>query len=244
MLTGGSAVPFALAALSQPEWSPADIPNLLDWRQPAELTAYSEGESITLWTQIGSPYPAFATDGANPQPTARHNVLNGHSVARFAYGQWLIAQSGVTCGPQQSLAIVVKPNDTQTRCQFDAHYDATNRSLIKLETFGGDNTEYAYVVNTGGGSVYSSKSITAAWHIVIATIDDDTVTVYVDNVAGTPAVNSGDKQTGSTSRHLGVNFAGNRPFVGDIAEFLFYDHLLTADERNSLHAYLATKYAL
>ncbi|MEK9694223.1 MAG: hypothetical protein VW270_00585 [Candidatus Poseidoniales archaeon] len=117
--------------------------------------------------------------------------------------------------------------------------DASNtRATAKWRegaTIGTDSTATSTVVNTARTMIAYTMDDTDA------NAQADTVIVYTDGLANT-AVTSGVDYVPNTTAAMNIGTDGTDYFQGDMYEILFYNRVLTIEEREKVEGYLSRKY--
>ena len=216
----------------------------------------TDGSTVGMWSNVG--YYAggslISPDGSGLQPTYHTGVLNGLPVVRFdgsddrmtaglaftsflGLSSWTIfavfeADSVSATGPEgyNSQAIfmdsggnVGMPVRSASGVPKVMAYSYTGAAYPPAQTF--NTNQFTFAVATLGGGLVSIQSAGAG-----------------SATTGTVTSAAGGNTAGSGLR-VGMG-SGSQWLDGDIAELLFYNRTLAADEWLSVTSYLNTKYAL
>ena len=226
------------------------------WYDGSDITQFqptnpSDGDGITQWNDKSNFAHNANPIGQGPAARATYEVneLNTYSVVRFD------GDAGLSINPFASLAnsaaqtifVVAKGTSLGTGIQ---HLTSTNNGGLAMFH---DGTEWK--VNTSGGTGASGVAGDANWHIFGLVYngngvgDTGKLKFRIDKVEQTldftadPGV--GSTLLGTTNQY---NFAcrddGVNHFIGDIAEVLMFNKVLSATELADVEEYLNTHWAL
>lgn len=235
----------------------SDAATTLDiWYDGSDITQFqptnpSDGDGITQWNDKSNFAHNANPIGTGPTKRATYEVaeLNSYSVVRFD------GDAGLSINPFSSLAnsaantvfVVAKGTSLGTGTQY---LTSTNNGGLAMFH---DGTEWK--VNTSGGTGASGVAGDANWHIFTLVYngngvgDSAKLKFRIDKSEQTldftadPGV--GSTLLGTTNQY---NFAcrddGVSHFVGDIAEVLMFNKVLTSTEIDNIEEYLNTHWAL
>ncbi len=244
MLAGASA-------LMVPGTAPAAPPaaNLTLWLAADQMPGLTDGQSVSLWTNLSSLVAEHVTQGtlAN-QPVFRASQVNGKPAVEFdGTGDILGTASGLSAfmTATQYTAVVVYRADTVTRAgHYTGHQmvsDGYNGNFaLGLNTDSPYNNAFLY--NWGGADKAANVSSRGSeWHYLVGRLDTGLVgaalTVWAD-VFGT-GTNSAAALAGVT-RPIKIGDG----FDGMIAEVLVYNTALSDSLVNDLRTYIEGKYGI
>jgi len=141
---------------------------------------------------------------------------------------------------------------------YDVNVSSTQESVLGLEPAGAgagfiklgqkNIGEYQAIVSDGTNSITANQFLAANEAIMTYKLDGDTMTIYANNVAGTPVTTVGFDATGKFI--AGEFFVGGYPsvstsgFKGSVAEVIVYNTALTDNKRQEVEDYLNKKYRI
>jgi hypothetical protein len=229
VLSGGvaGAAPFA----------PSDIAGLDLHRTPADIASFADAASIDTFTATVGGTVSQGTAGR--RPTAQTNELNGYAVIRYDGGDVLETTVSAATKPVTLFAVVKATDFGGGRTMFGASAAAGLQYLLDLTS--GKQTLNSQATAAIG---QSTTGVTAAtWTIVAATYSGaGAFAFYLAGVAdGTGTV---DRTFSASNVWLGSNASLDETFLGDMAEELQYDTVLSTADLNNVGEYLADKYGL
>ena len=220
-----------------PTFSPSQINNCQLWLQAEALTSYSDGDSVTTWSDSSGQGHDASQNNVDKQPTYIKESINGRPALRFN-------------GSSQYFSLPLSTDTTDhTFC------------VVYNHTTTGGHSNYIFEAQTGrltldcaqSSSPYNMRWQDSDWHsitpattgsqIVSWVFSGDSGTLYRNGIqigsdAYTPQLIGGTVT-------LGANYQGRSSFFeGDIAEFLYYNRALSEEERNLIETYLNGRYAV
>lgn len=208
---------------------PTDVTGLLRrWR--ADTIAQANNSAVSSWAALtGGATLAQATGSL--QPLYITSGINGHPVVRFDGVDDMLTAT-ITDRAQPHTWIVVAKL-------------ASTGSLWKTAIQSGSEVW----ADSGGWTGYAGTGLITSTHttnpaVVTTVINGGSSAVYIDGGLGASGA-AGSLTTG-TALAVGEhpNTGLSRPFDGDIAEILLYDHALTAGERATVHSYVQDRYGI
>ncbi len=204
------------------------------------ITSSVDGKPVSTWEdQSGSGNDAVQADMSH-RPTYITNGLNGYPVVRFSGGEKYLRHPSILTDSYTAF-YVLKLSESGINKVYYYHAGSVNagdlgffaETMNKEEGWGSaGNVDTSVTVKTS--ELYPTP---LNWRIHThqpeALYKDGIEVVYArdDNVYA-----GGLTDIGSRSDHLTLFF------VGDIAEILVYDRILTVHEREMVEAYLSAKY--
>jgi Bacterial Ig domain len=204
-------------------------------------TAGTEGAGpLSVWfDESGTGNAAIQTVAGN-QPTVVDNQANGLPVVRFNGGDNLpLPQNMMGTALSGQIFGVVKvtgdPNNFGTVWSFGTAYGSSFASGVHLDDFGNsDGTGVALlpIENINRYFIYDTSIDTAG-----------NLTYRYD---GTATWSRATAQPGSTSPPVAFQLFPSigSAFIGDIAEVILYNRVLSSQEQAVVYAYLANKYGI
>lgn len=207
------------------------------WLDASTIVGLNNGDSIVTWPdESGNGYDATPF---SPAPTYQTNVVNSLPVVRFNGGQDLASNYPTNTKPFTMFAVV---NLTDV---------ATYRTIIGSAGTGGvhwrvnSGTAMANIDKDAVAGIGTATSATpvGSWTLIAVTYSGTgTYTFYVDGVAAGTGTN--DVAFTADTAIIGDNGSGSQRWLGDIAEIICYDSVLSADDRQDVEAYANSKYAI
>lgn len=227
-------------------FSPSDISGLVAWYD------FSVAAS-NLWTDAGRTV-AVTSDAdriggvtdksgngkhlsqatAGFRPTYKTNIQNGRSVGRWsAAGTQHMTSTLASTQPYTVILVgsVTVPATDQT------FVDGVTANVGRIRSV--DATNVGLYAGTVLNATVTSNTMTSN-HVIVSEFNGASSVVAFDGAATTGA-GGASNTTGVTLGAVGD--LGSSFLTGDICEVLFYDTALSAGNRNSVEAYLKTKWA-
>lgn len=213
------------------------IPDPYAWWKADSLTG-PDGTPVASWPDSSANGFAATQATAARQPILKTNVLNGQPVVRFAT-HWLNSSASASGGPNQTVFTVVSsvsPGTNTVRgasaaggLQFRIVSGRPNLVRQTLNDIGsGTNTPIA----SGVAAIYATSYV------------DATSYVFYVNGAATGTNTVANQIYANTTTVIGGRDSGTEPLIGDLAELIVYNRILTTEERAAVTAYLSLKYAI
>lgn len=207
---------------------PTNVPGLL-YRWRADSIAQANSTAVSSWTDsVGSVALTQATGGL--QPLYIVSGINGLPIVRFDGNDDTLAATITSRTQQYTFAIVGQ----------SAVVPTSGRQLVwsgaEILSIATGLWEMWSGASLDGGSVTTSPTLT------VCQFNSVSSNLYLN---GNLSI-SGDAGTGATGTALqiGNHSSISRPWNGDVAEVLLYDHGLTAGERAELGTYTQDRYAI
>lgn len=228
---------YASGGSASTPFSPLDEPGSFIWLKGDTSGSFTmSGANILTWVdQSAGAANTFTATVSNPIKEAA--VIGGLQAVRFS-GAQVIAKASFS-GPSASEVFVVKKNVTGAGVQ------------VGLWSFGSNATGNAHP--NSDAITYEGWGTTAFNATVILPVIETTAHLYgVRSRANLFIQSQNDTDTWSTvtntvgwaaTAQLGQNNGGVR-FNGWIGELLAYDHVLSAQTRGKVVAYLRTKWSV
>jgi hypothetical protein len=220
---------------------PAGVSSGLSAWYRADSIAQADGTAVTTWPDLGKRFSGSAPGPTN-QPTYKTNIVNGQPVVRFDGTSdeiWSNAPSG---DPEQTVFAVVRPTD-RAATRTIRGTDPNAGLQVRLEA----STGIPQLIKQADSDVaYGTTAVPAAAFSILTVVFSESSGTYAFYLNGTDA-GSGVHESilPTTNTTIGTNDgSGTERFLGDIAEIITYDRVLTADERSSVHDYLTSRYAI
>lgn len=221
---------------------PSDIPGLWVWYQADAITGKSDNDPVTQWDD-SSGAARHATGGSPLYKTA---VLNSLPVLRFDGVDDVLSLPDMSAFTAGTLFVVVKAN-------ADPAAATTTSGLWSMGGGAGGNTHYPYTngdvyegagANTRYGLGNPAPSL-AEWRIWCIHSGTNDWKAFLDTVQiwseGSNTVAFGPWLSASL---LGRSLTSTDFFLGDMAEFIAFDSVLSTQDRGRMDVYLSNKYGL
>jgi hypothetical protein len=225
--SGGAAAAF----------SPSDVSGLQLWMQPSNISAFADAAAINTFSASVGGTISQAT-GAS-QPTAQTNELNGLAVIRFDGSDTLVTTVVATQKPCTRFAVVKATDYADDRTMFGS--TANGGLQWRLDVTDG----HSHLVQQGTADIAEATGgpTAATWTILAVTYSNiGAAAFYLAGVADGTATQ--DRTLGASNILLGNNSAAGEAFLGDIAEVMQYDSVLSTTNLNNVGNYLKAKYGL
>jgi hypothetical protein len=233
---------------------PLALPNLTLWLR-ADLGITASNNIVSVWTDQSPNNNDAKQTKSGRQPTLLAAALNGQPAVSFVnatvtYMQ--ITDSPSLKTPNITVAAVVRYTAEIPYSPILSR--TTSATFTDGWGLGSGPTSTPGQLEFWTNNYISPSSATVlalgSWHFVVGVYDGANVTLYVDNVAQTPAPYTNSitypAQTDTLiAAFWGSNSNGPSGFASiDVAEALMYGRGLSTSELSQLHAYVATRYAL
>lgn len=209
---------------------PSDVSNLVGWWK-ADSLALANGASVPTWTDNSATGASLTQATGATQPTYQTNVLNGFPVLRFNGSQYL--ENATFSFVQPTTMFVVSKYTTAGTSPTLIGAASANQNAIFYDASNFTNA-YAGISLTGNTSVLGS--------FIITTAQFNTASSLL-HVNGTQQASGNAGSSNMTSLRVGNNSSGNT-IIGDVAELVIYNRVLTTAERASIDTYLSNKYGI
>lgn len=210
---------------------PTDVTGLLRrWR--ADTIAQSNNTAVSSWSALTGG-GALAQATGSRQPLYITSGINGLPVVRFDGSDDLLTQTISSVAHPITWVLMAKLPSTGTSW----------RQVVQCGS-------EIWLRNTDGWTFYAGLDVPTSIETtnpvvmtsVMDTVGPNVAQIYLD---GTQRA-SGPHGSLATGTTLAVGNHGvlSRPYNGDVAELLLYDHALTAAERATVHSYVQDRYAI
>lgn len=214
-------------------FSPTDIAGCKIWLK-ADALSLNDGDANGSWTDssgLGNT-PTQATAAA--KPTHRTNILNGLPVERFDGGDRLTASFTLA----QPVTVFVAGKRTGTGAQqFTDGAPGGGRMAVYYNNATGLLTIYA-----GGPGPIGGPALDTAWHILTVIFNGASSSMRIDGGTATTASPGTASPGGITVGSF--NGSITNALVGDIAELIYYDSVLSDANLDLVGYYLHDRYGL
>lgn len=223
----------------------AEVPELVSLGPPVEWWRSDDGWDGTLWT---GKVAGCVADGTGHAPTT--TTLGAHTVLDFDGTQWLRLGA--------DLFTALGTGDYSVFLAFAANPLATNDTLLTLWE---DGNNYVWSTTNASGAITvrhklaavnedegSGNNLSAGFNTAGWSFDESEATsnmlFYIAGSLSSTNNMTHDTPSAMADGAIGVwnPTAPNLFFVGQIAEVILYDGLLTADDYADLHAYADARY--
>jgi hypothetical protein len=211
----------------------------LHLKADAGTSTTTDGASLSSWTdQSGNGNNATAP---GTQPVYKTNVLNGKPAIRFNGSSYLTLPAPSSMGIQNSsYEMFIVANSSSSSIQFLTGGSVAENEL-HLNGAAGVRfiPKYTLYLDQGTNGQYTN----GAFRIYHPVTSDTGAVVRVDAQDGGGA--SGDyRSSDNAAVRLGMRGDGTYALIGDIAEVIIYNTVLTSTGRDSVLDYLSNKYNL
>lgn len=221
-------------------FSPKSISGLKLWLQADSLATlgFTDNSMVTLWNDLSGNNNNFQIISGGP--TYKVNIKNGKSVTRWDGTNKL--QNLAMTYPSGSFSFFVVLLDTAEfagRARIFSSRDFATNNLAILAN--GDVLNNKGWNDNGGFHVFATPN---GWNILVINLQSGgNGEVFANGVSiGTAAYSSTQI---SINNYLGVDADGLSNFATmDLAEFGFYNKILSTLERQKIESYLNSRYAV
>ena len=211
-----------------PNAMPTDYSGLSLWLK-ADSLALNDGDLVSTWTDSsGNGDNATATSTA--RPTYKTGIVNGKPVLRYTSTNNLDLGSYISTA--RSIFVVYKPI-----LDFSKTYMLILGHPGVYDFFGTANTAGNPIFN----STYVSANVSGGSAWVNGTSTNPLSVLWQPNFSVLSLQTTGNTNIGALANDR--NSASN-DFIGDYAEVIVYNRVLTSTERQNVEAYLLAKYGI
>ena len=243
-----------------PAWAPTDLANIALWLDAtsglydattggAAVTA--NGAYIARWEDRSGNGRHFSQATVNSRPTLATAGLNSKATIFFDGTDDFLDATYSRPYAAQTLFLVVRMDSAKTQSGlFSESQSAASDQSLYLPAVAG-TTSIGSTTDSSATRRSASAYTLATYYIATFTHSGATLANYLNGIAAVAESDSFPGGTYNVARARlggrinsnGTNVAGaNLP--GSIAEVIAYDRLLTTDERDTVHAYLSTKWGI
>lgn len=220
-----------LGALAGGTFSPEQISGLKLWLK-ADSLALSDNDAVTTWTDSSGSGNDATQGTAAKKPTFKTAIQNGKPVVRFDGTDDVLVCPAITAAGGLSAFVVSK---VTLATSFGMTLVVNVFNLELRQNAGTGNMQLI----TNGVTTIADGAGTS-WHVHSFTNNGSNLTeLWTDGISDGTQANSAACGTPC----IGARSDASSPLNGDVAEILLYDSSLSAGNRNSVEAYLKTKYA-
>lgn len=208
------------------------------WLDASAVTG-SDGDAVATWNDTSGNARHF--DGTGHAPTLKTNIINGHAVVRNTASNYTIATLALPM--TNTIHIVASYASGSHPAGILATTDPINLTSVIPKFL--LNTNTGPILRILDNATYGTLGAISAGAFWRATMTHDSSTTSRSGwLNGTKTIdNVAYGLTGSNSRlttHVGYFYN----FVGDIAEIIIYDSVLSPADLATNDAYLVAKYDL
>ncbi len=240
--------PTSQPSYEQGAGTPGLISNLRLWLDAAdEQSVIKDGSNeVSQWTDKSSVSDADATQGTGTQqPTWTVNQLNSRPVTNYDGGDRLLiptALNDIPNGPNTLFMVMRQATASgNTERAFVLAEVGSARLYMEYTTTGG---QIGYASNTGTGSVLATGQTTTDFNIIRGRRSGTLMNIAINGGTEFTSVGGAD-EPGITQGTVGAqNSGGGNDLVGDIAEIILYDRLLSTAEISQVENYLSAKWGI
>jgi hypothetical protein len=245
----------AVAAVA---WTPASLPNLVGWWK-ADAGAYSDagttlatnGQGVWQWNDqsgnglhlrqgTGVDRPVFLTGTLNGLPVLDFNAANSSSLLS-TQTPGSPPFNGATTSPSHLSGFIVfkctATSNSRVLCIFNTFETAADgAALVFMNSL---TNPYTY-----GNAFLSNCTITSgSWNEIGSIFDGSNNTMYLANVAQTPAASTSTFST-TSNVSIGCDAGGATNLTGQVAEALITTNVISSGDRSSLNTYFLAKWGV
>jgi len=202
---------------------------LVLWLDAMALGALSDGQLVSEWVDLSDSGNDAVQTTAGSRPEFVTNVIGGRPVVRFASGKTMNLSSSITSASATESSTVILVHKQNPAA---LGYTLALGGNLHFTSGGG----IWQTIRSGGGNVDIWSGVAStAFSINVMELGWGDYKMWVNgSLSGTDNDANGLDD---------FNKVGNN-FVGDFAEVIIYDRVLTDDERNEIGFYLAQKYSI
>jgi len=218
-------------------FSPTQVPHLAAWLDAADASTLTlSGSQITAWAdKSGNGHNASLFEGL-PGPTEVTAALNGLAVARFGASS---TRNGLHLPNLASSAsftqiVVINPSSSANAVWLEGTNDAGNLQI-------GNSGQELYLYSGAELNTGSTPALTPGTAAVITALYGSSAVIRV-NGAQKAAGSTGENTQLAPVIGAGIDAAASAHAVGDLAELLVFDRVLTSTELSVVETYLKDKW--
>ncbi len=218
---------------------PTDIAGCLLWLDASQIVGLNDGDPVSTWADESGNGNDVTQSNAQEKPTYQTNELNGLPVVNFTptggggTKEFLRRTFSSPLAQPGTVFVVVRSQSTTDSGKI---FDGVGSGRWLIQPSGGTWQIFA------GSTVLSGGTADTNWHVFSLIFNGASSEVFVDGVStitGNPGAANFDGITLG-----GDNGSGTSPLTGDEAEVIIYNSALGTTDRQTVEAYLASKYAL
>ena len=225
-------------------FAPDNIASLECWLDASQL-GLADNTPVASWTDMSGKGRHFVQATGASQPLVKTGVANSNPAVRFdGINDYLFIPEFMVSATQGEMFLVIKfysdPPQNSAMLQMSGDHN-TNAFLSNRTIYEGwgstsrkDDTGPPALNMASAFRIYSVRSAPGAWGLFINTVSHFSTAsniVSFDPIDNTYMLGRGD-------------VANSFPLKGDIAEVCIFSTVLTTPERDNMHAYFNSKYAL
>lgn len=222
---------------------PGDLSPTAWWVAGTMVTSVADGGLVSSWSDTSGNSRHVAQGNSSKQPKLIWNQLNGHPVIRFDGTDDYLAIAS-------ALSAFVGANGVRTVfIVYRADADLAGTDWLLSDTnskirFQHTTTNFVHINGDGSPDTSTLASSLGAYHIGMGYYDNTNVGVTVDNVDSANTAASGATNNVVGTLNVGCDDVFGNTFKGDIAEIIFFNSALSAENRRRISRYLSQKYAI
>ncbi len=226
-------------------FTPTDVTGLQAWYD-ASVASSITGSPVSQWNDLsGNARHLTAALLARP---ATGGTLNGKNVLTFDGSANILQAVGLTTPAVNTGTWIIAFKPTATTAyervfSLSTAQDTDFNNAARIAAIIRYGDTLAYVSFYNGDTYGASVAVTNAAHVVVTQRNGDVFSCWCDGAAGTGGTGLGTANFGFTSISVGANAAVSDFWKGDVAEVLWYSTAISAGNRQSIEAYLKTKWA-
>lgn len=231
---------------------PTDIAGSLLWLDASDITTLwqdsgrtsqvsANGQSVGAWDDKSGNARHMTNGTAAEQPTYQTGIFGSLAAVSFDNGDRLLHTLAATTKPFSMFAVIKRNADTQEDAIFGSSASAG------LEWRVDSTAHHQTILSDGTASIASGTGTILTTEKKILGVTYSGVGVYAFRMNGA-SDGTGTNDVALTSGQIRLGFStgggGNEFFSGHIAEFLFYDSVVSAGNITSIESYLNSKWAV
>jgi hypothetical protein len=203
------------------------------------LPALLDGDAVYTQENQGSDVSDFVQAVAGSRPLLKHNVVNGCSVLRYDGSDWLRgAFAGALTQPFTVFAVAQLAASEINDNDYHEIMDGNDVNRFSMFQNAGTTPDRWGIY---GGATLTGNVTTANWFIWTVIGNGGASAFYLNGVLENSGAAGANNPNGLT---IGASNTGASDWIGDIAELLIYDVLLSTADLNEVGMALAAKYDL
>jgi hypothetical protein len=221
-------------------FSPANVSGLAIWLKADAIIGLADGDPVTTWEDSSTNNRDATQATSASKPTYKTAIINGKPVVRFDGVDDLMASSLSMATKPLTAFVVAKFTDfTVPRTMFGASVNGGAQFRIGTDAKMNLLRQDTALIGAQTGTIATATP-------VLCSVTYSGAGAYVFYEDGTADGSGTNDQTFAAStmvvgRH---GAAAQEWMLGDIAEILFYDSVLSTTDRDAVEDYLGDKYGI
>lgn len=221
---------------------PDSISGLLRWYKAESITGLNDGDPIQTWPDSSAAADHATQSNLGNRPIYKTGIIAGYPVARFLGGQFLNFAQIFNSAAATGHVFIVEKSDYRS----DSGAWLSNRPNMTANgwTWRRNDGDTAWYFHLNGPPVHDLSTLADdVWQVMELQRNGLTINQGVGGLMGSWVTLSSYTVSTNAGTMIGAESGGvGSLLIGDIAEIIIYDRLLSPTERQAVLAYLDVKY--